>query len=73
MANSNRGGDGSPPTSTPITVKLGTKSCSIYVHPDDKIESKNLIRYKETPWEPWQKWRNAWVHGTVPLPILEKM
>lgn len=68
-----RDADGKPATTMPIPVKLGTQSCSIYVHGDDPIEVGEIIRYKPTPWEPWTRWKTAYVHGTDPLPFLERM
>jgi hypothetical protein len=44
-----------------------------YLHPDDELIVGEIVRYKEHPWEPWQRWVMAYVHGLEPLPFLEKM
>ena len=66
-------GDGSPPTSSTVHVKLGTQSTNVYFHPDSKIEVGELVKYKLFPWEPWARWKGAYVHGVDPLPFLEMM
>lgn len=66
-------GDGSPATSIPIPVKLGSASMTVFIHPEDQIEEQVVIRYKLYPWEPWNRWRTAWVHRVSVVPILERM
>jgi hypothetical protein len=46
----------------PIPVKMGTQPWLVYLHPEDKVEPRNTIRFKRHPWEPYKDWEHAYVH-----------